>query len=103
MPLTRDDIRASVERAGDQHWRSLIAHHEEPYPRPTPTPGDICRAEAERLTHLGFADRPDLVLSQTRVIRVGEEVELVHVFRRVADGTELLTEPFCNYAPEPEP
>jgi hypothetical protein len=22
MPLTREDLRAAVERAGDEHWRS---------------------------------------------------------------------------------
>lgn len=99
MPLTREQIRAAVERAGDEHWQALIRHHEDPYPRPTPTPGDICRAEAERLTGLGL-DRPGLTLQHTLVRRVGEEVELVHLFRR-PDGTELRTEPFRNYAPDP--
>ena len=99
MPLTREQVRAAVERAGDEHWQALIRHHEDPYPRPTPTPGDICRAEAERLTGLGL-DRPGLTLQQTLVRRVAEEVELVHLFRR-PDGSELRTEPFRNYAPEP--
>ena len=99
MPLTREQVRAAVERAGDEHWQALIRHHEDPYPRPTPTPGDICRAEAERLTGLGL-DRPGLTLQQTLVRRVGEEVELVHSFRR-PDGSELRTEPFRNYAPDP--
>lgn len=99
MPLTRDDVRAAVERAGDQHWQALIRHHEDPYPRPTPTPGDICRAEAERLAQLGLADHPGLVLHESRVTRVGEEVELVHVFKRRAGGGEVVTEPFRNYAP----
>lgn len=98
MPLTREDIRASVEAAGEEHWQSLIRHHEDPYPRPTPTPGDICRAEAARLTTLGLADAPGLKLMESRVTRVGEEVELVHRFRR-PDGSEQWTEPFRNYAP----
>jgi hypothetical protein len=100
MPLTREDVRAAVERAGDAHWQALIRHHEDPYPRPTPTPGDICRAEAERLTRLDLADRPDLALDESRVTRIGEEVELVHLFRR-ADGSDLRTDPFRNYAPDP--
>jgi hypothetical protein len=33
------------------------------------------------------------------VRRVGEEVELVHLFRRRSDGTEMTVEPFRNYAP----
>ena len=49
MPLTRDDIRESVERAGDEHWDALRHHHEDAYPNPKPTPGDVCKAEAERL------------------------------------------------------
>jgi hypothetical protein len=97
MPLTREDLRASFERAGEDHWRALIKHHEDPYPRPTPTPGDISRAEAERLGQMGLGD---LKLLESRVRRVGEEVELVHLFRQ-ADGSELRTEPFRNYAPEP--
>jgi hypothetical protein len=98
MAFTREDLRASVERAGDEHWRALVAHHEEAYPRPTPTPGDICRAEAERLTQLGLSEREGLTLAESRVRRIGEEVELVHVFRR-ADGSEQRTDPFRNYAP----
>jgi len=99
MPLTREDVRSAVERAGDAHWRALIRHHEDPYPRPTPTPGDICRAEAERLNQMGYGDRSGLVLVESRVARIGEEVELVHLFRR-PDGTRIRTEPFRNYAPD---
>jgi hypothetical protein len=99
MAFTREDLRASVERAGDEHWRALVRHHEEAYPRPTPTPGDICRAEAERLNQLGWADKAGATLKESQVRRVGEEVELVHLFR-AADGSELRTEPFRNYAPE---
>src|SRR5690348_18513929 len=49
MPFTRDDIRESVERAGDEHWDALRRHHEDAYPNPKPTPGDVCKGEAERL------------------------------------------------------
>jgi len=102
VPFTREDLRASVERAGEAHWRALVAHHEEAYPRPTPTPGGVCQAEADRLNDLGLADRPDLTLSESRVQRIGSEVEITHVFRKTLDGAEVLTEPFRNYAPEPE-
>ena len=102
VPFSREDLRASFERAGESHWRALVTHHEEPYPRPTPTPGDICRAEADRLNRLGLADRRDLTLSSSLVRRIGSEVELTHVFRKTADGSEMLTEPYRNYAPEPE-
>ena len=44
MPFTRDDIRAAVERAGDEHWKALRDHHEDAYPDPKPTPGDVCKA-----------------------------------------------------------
>jgi len=46
MPFTRDDIRDSVERAGDQHWDALRHHHEDAYPNPKPTPGDVCKGSA---------------------------------------------------------
>src|SRR3989441_8442313 len=36
------------ERAGDEHWKTLRDHHEDAYPNPKPTPGDVCKAEAER-------------------------------------------------------
>jgi hypothetical protein len=98
MALTREDVRAAVERAGDEHWQALIRHHEDPYPRPTPTPGDVCRDEAERLNGLGLGD---LKLKESRVSRVGEEVELVHIFTQ-ADGSEQRTDPYRNYAPDPQ-
>jgi hypothetical protein len=99
MPLDRQAIRASVERAGDEHWRALIAHHEEQYPASPPTPGEVCRAEAERLTQLGLADSPALELLETRVKRVGNDVELTHVFRRRETGETFQTEPFRDYGP----
>jgi hypothetical protein len=49
---------------------------------------------------LGFADQSDLRLKESRVRRVGEEVELIHVLQR-RDGPEVRTDPFRNYAPEP--
>src|SRR5919202_1202411 len=52
MPYTRAQVREAVERAGDDHWRALIRHHEDAYPASRPTPGDVCRAEAERLNGL---------------------------------------------------
>src|ERR1700757_2467043 len=86
MPFTRDDIRESVERAGDAHWDALRHHHEDAYPNPKPTPGDVCKGEAERLNQLGLGDAPDLQLLETRVERVGEEVRLTHVLRHKPAG-----------------
>ena len=102
MPFTREDIRAAVERAGETHWRALVVHHEDPYPRPTPTPGDICRGEAERLNALSLGSTPGLTLVETQVRRVGEEVELVHVYTLDSALGRLQTDPFRNYAPDPE-
>ena len=94
MPLTRSQIREAVEQAGDEHWQALIRHHEEAYPESRPTPGDVCRAEAERLNELGL-DAEDLTLVETRVERTDSAVRIVHVFEY--GGTRLLTEPFENY------
>jgi hypothetical protein len=99
--LTRSDVRAAVERAGESHWQALIRHHEDPYPRPTPTPGDVCRAEAERLATLGIGTTPGAELVETRVRRVGEEIELIHLYRLGPGEPTRQTEPFRNYAPEP--
>jgi hypothetical protein len=98
VPFTRDDIRASVERAGDQHWNALRAHHEDAYPNPRPTPGDICKAEAERLNELGLGAAKDFELVETRVERVGEEVRLTHVLEYRPLKLRLLTEPFQGYS-----
>ena len=95
MPLTREDVRASVERAGDEHWQALIAHHEEAYPASPPTPGQVCKFEAERLDAMGHGD---VELVETLVTRVGAEVELTHRLRKRATGAERWTEPFRNYA-----
>jgi hypothetical protein len=85
MSFTRSQIREAVEAAGDEHWQALIKHHEDAYPESRPTPGDVCRAEAERLNQLGL---DDLTLVETRVERGDSTVRLVHVFE---------TEPFENY------
>ena len=94
MPFTRSQIREAVEQAGDEHWQALIRHHEEAYPESRPTPGDVCRAEAERLNQLGL-DAGDLTLVETRVERTDSAVRIVHVFRY--GEARLLTEPFENY------
>ena len=85
MAFTRSQIRESVERAGDEHWQALIKHHEDAYPDPRPTPGDVCAAEAERLNQMGL---DDLTLVETRVERTDSTVRIVHVFE---------TEPFEGY------
>ncbi len=97
MPFTRDDIRDSVERAGDAHWDALRHHHEDAYPNPKPTPGDVCKAEAERLNDMGLGDAPDFQLVETRVERVGDEVRLTHALRYKPLDIRLLTEPFQGY------
>lgn len=100
MAFTREAIRESVERAGDDHWRALVAHHEDAYPASRPTPGDVCRAEAERLNSLGLGGAAaDFELVESRVERVGEaEVRLTHVFRYKPLNLRLLLEPFTNYS-----
>jgi hypothetical protein len=97
MAFTREDIRASIERAGDAHWQSLIQHHTDAYPESRPTPGDIARAEAERLNALGLGDNPDLELVESRVERVDPAVRVTHVFEDRAKGTRFETEPFTGY------
>ena len=99
MPFTRDDIRASVERAGDADWRALVDHHEDAYPASRPTPGDVCRAEADRLNGMGLGSPADFTLVESRVERVGDaEVRLTHVFRYKPLDLRLLLEPFTNYS-----
>ena len=88
MTYTRAQIRAAVEQAGDEHWQVLIRHHEDAYPASRPTPGDVCRAEADRLNALGLGDAEDLRLVETRVERTDGRIRLVHVFQ---------TEPFEGY------
>jgi hypothetical protein len=97
MALTREQVREAVERAGDEHWDALIRFHEDAYPASRPTPGDICRAEAERLNALGLGDDQDLKLVESRVERLDSTVRLVHVFERKTTGARQETEPFENY------
>jgi hypothetical protein len=97
MAFTREQIRASIERAGDEHWQGLIRHHTDAYPESRPTPGDVSRAEAERLNELGLGDNPDLELLESRVERVDPAVRITHVFQNRADGTRFETDPYTGY------
>ena len=98
MPLTREAVRASVERAGDEDWRALVAHHEDAYPASRPTPGDVCRAEAERLNAEGYGDASRYELLESRVRRQGEDkVTLVHRLRDKQSGRIVETPPFTDY------
>ena len=97
MALGRDQIRESIERAGDEHWEALVHHHTDVYPESNPTPGDVCRAEAERLNQLGLGDKPGLELVQSRVERVPPAVRITHVFADRERGTQIETEPFTPY------
>lgn len=98
MPLSRDDLRASFERAGDRHWGALIAHHEEAYPDPRPTPGDVSKGEALRLNEAGYGDSARYQLLESKVQRpTPSTVTLIHRIRNVADGSTFETEPYTNY------
>jgi hypothetical protein len=97
MAFTREQIRESIERAGDAHWQALIRHHEDAYPESRPTPGDVARAEAERLNGLGLGDNPDVELIETRVERVSSAVRITHVFEDRATGSRFETDPFTGY------
>jgi hypothetical protein len=97
MAFTRQDIRDSIERAGDEHWDALVRHHTDVYPESNPTPGDVCRAEAERLGELGLGDDPNVELVETRVERVPPEVRITHVLANRDTGARFETEPFTNY------
>ena len=102
MPYTRAQVREAVERAGDEQWQALIRHHEEAYPASRPTPGDVCRAEADRLNQLGLGDAEQLTLVETRVERADATVRLVHVFEYGPRKARLLTEPFEGYGADEE-
>jgi hypothetical protein len=97
MPLTREQIRESIERAGDAHWQALVRHHTDAYPESNPTPGDVARAEAERLNALGLGDNPNLDLVESRVEQVAPAVRITHVFEDRDKGTRFETEPFTGY------
>jgi hypothetical protein len=100
MAYTRDQVRQAVERAGDEHWQALIQHHEDAYPASPPTPGDVCRAEAERLNELGLGDAQHLTLVETRVERTDSKVRIVHLLEYGPRKARLLTEPFEGYGTE---
>ena len=97
MAFTRDDIRDSIERAGDEHWQALIRHHEDAYPESRPTPGDVARGEAARLNDLGLGENPDVKLVESRVERVGDAVRITHVFEDLDKDTRFEIEPFTGY------
>jgi hypothetical protein len=97
MPFTREQIRESVERAGDTHWQALIRHHEDAYPASRPTPGEIARQEAERLNSMGLGDDPNLRLIESRVEQVPPAVRITHVFENRDKGTRFETEPYTGY------
>jgi hypothetical protein len=97
MALTREQIRESIERAGDEHWQALIRHHEDAYPASRPTPGDIARGEAQRLTALGLGDNPNLRLVESRVERLPTTVRITHVFEDQTKGSRFEIEPFTGY------
>jgi hypothetical protein len=98
MAFTRDQIRESVERAGDAHWQALIRHHEDAYPASPPTPGEVARQEAERLNSMGLDANPNIRLVESRVEQVPPAVRITHVFEDRAKGTRFETEPFTGYA-----
>ena len=100
MAYTREQVREAVERAGDEHWQALIRHHEDAYPVSRPTPGDVCRAEAERLNQLGLGDAGDLELVETRVERTDSTIRIVHLFEYGPHKARLLTEPLEGYGSE---
>jgi len=97
MPFTRQDIRESIERAGDEDWETLVRHHTDAYPESNPTPGDVCRAEAQRLNDLGLGDDPNLELIESRVEEVPPAVRVTHVFEDREKGTRFETDPFTGY------
>jgi hypothetical protein len=97
MGYNRQQVREAVERAGDSHWQALIRHHEDAYPESRPTPGDVCRAEAERLNQLGLGDAGDLTLVETRVERTDSTIRIVHLLEYGPQKARLLTEPFEGY------
>ena len=90
MAFTRQQIRESIERAGDEHWQALIRHHEDAYPESRPTPGDVCRAEAERLNDLGLGDNPDLELLESRVERARNRAANARRTGATADAATII-------------
>src|ERR1700733_8447464 len=97
MAFTRQDIRDAIERAGDEQWETLVRHHTDAYPESNPTPGDVCRAEAERLNELGLGDDPNVELGERRVENGPPSVRITHVFGDREKGSRFETEPFTGY------
>lgn len=97
MAFTREQIRESIERAGDEHWQALVRHHTDAYPESNPTPGDIARAEADRLNELGLGDNPNLELVESRIEQVPPAVRITHVFQDREKGSRFETQPFTDY------
>ena len=97
MAYTRDDVRDAVERGGDEQMQLLRKHHEDAYPESRPTPGDVCRAEAERLNTMGFGKASDFELVETRIEPAEPKVCITHVLRYTPLGVNLLTERYCGY------
>jgi hypothetical protein len=97
MAFTREQIRESIERAGDEHWQALIRHHEDAYPASRPTPGDVARGEAERLNALGLGTNPNLKLVESRVEQLPTQVRIIHLFEDRSKGTRFETDPFTGY------
>lgn len=97
MTFTRSQIRESIERTGDEHWEALVRHHTDVYPESNPTPGDVARAEAERLNALGLGDDANVKLIESRVERVPPAIRITHVFEERDTGTRFETEPFTGY------
>jgi hypothetical protein len=97
MAFDRQQIRDSIERAGDAHWQALVRHHTDAYPESNPTPGDVCRAEAERLNALGLGDNINLRLVESRVEQVPPAVRITHVLEDRDKDTRFETEPFVGY------
>lgn len=97
MSFSREDVRDSVKRAGDEHWQRLVDHHEDAYPASPPTPGEVCRQEAARLDEMGLGDADDWELVETRVEEAGSAVSLEHVVRYRPLELRLRTEPYVGY------
>jgi hypothetical protein len=97
MAFTRQQIRDSIERAGDEHWQALIRHHEDAYPESRPTPGDVAKAEAARLNELGLGDDPNVDLVESRVEPDPPGVRITHVFEDRDKGSRFETDPFTGY------
>ena len=97
MAFDREQIRNSIERAGEEHWQALVRHHTDAYPESNPTPGDVARAEAGRLNALGLGDNPNLRLVESHVEQVPPAVRITHVFEDREKGTRFETDPFTGY------